>query len=54
MRCAQAKVAESTENVAWFDTDDYSTQDAGHYDASGLADIGNRFAKKYKEIVNNQ
>lgn len=54
VRDAQAKVAESTENVAWFDTDDCSTQDAGHYDASGLADIGNRFAKKYKEIVNNQ
>ena len=47
VRDAQVKIAESTENVTWFDTDDCSMLNAGHYDATGLAVIGERFAHAY-------
>jgi len=51
VRDAQVNVAESTDNVAWFDTDDCSMLNAGHYNASGLVEIGNRFAEKYRELI---
>jgi len=54
VRDAQVKVAKSTKNVAWFDTDECSMLNAGHYDAKGLADIGKRFAEKYQEIISNK
>tara|TARA_B000000557_G_C20723891_1_gene421336 strand:+ start:21 stop:857 length:837 start_codon:yes stop_codon:yes gene_type:complete len=54
VRDAQVRIADSTNNVAWFDTDDCSMQDEGHYDADGLETIGRRFAKKYRETINKQ
>lgn len=53
VRKAQINVAQNTENVAWFDTDDCSMMEhpKGHYDAAGLIEIGKRFARTYKEIV---
>jgi hypothetical protein len=51
VRDAQVNVAKSTDNVAWFDTDDCSMLNPGHYNAAGLIEIGKRFAEKYKEIV---
>jgi hypothetical protein len=50
VRKAQVKVAETTESVGWFDTDDCSMFN-GHYDTAGLIEIGKRFASKYTEIV---
>ena len=54
VRDAQVRIGDSANNVTWFDTDDCSMQDAGHYDANGLKTIGRRFAKKYKETINKQ
>jgi len=54
VRNAQVKIAESGQNVTWFDTDDFTMFNEGHYDANGLADIGTRFAEKYLEIAGNK
>ncbi len=51
VRDAQVNVAKSTDNVAWFDTDDCSMLNPGYYNAAGLIEIGKRFAEKYKDIV---
>ena len=51
VRKAQVKVAESTKNAAWFNTDDCSMFNKGHYNMAGLVKIGERFAAKYQEIV---
>jgi hypothetical protein len=51
VRAAQVKVAESAGNAAWFNTDDCSMFNKGHYDMNGLIKIGKRFAEKYKEII---
>ncbi len=51
VRDAQVKIAESDKNTGWFDTDDLSMRNAGHYDAAGLIEIGKRFAKKYQELT---
>jgi hypothetical protein len=48
-RDAQVERAESNERVEWFDTDDLSLLDPGHYEAEGLIEIGNRFANKLAE-----
>ena len=53
VRDAQVRIADSTNNVAWFDTDDCSMQDEGHYDEDGLETIGRRFAK-HRESINKQ
>ena len=48
VRDAQVKVAEATNNVEWFDTDDAPIVDPksnpGHYNSAGLIEIGKRFA----------
>ncbi len=46
VRDAQSNVAEATDGVAWFDTDDCTMVNAGHYDSAGLIEIGKRFAAK--------
>ena len=45
VRDAQRRVAETTPNVEWFDTDGYSLFNAGHYDGPGLIEMGKDFAK---------
>jgi hypothetical protein len=54
VRDAQVKIAGADKNVGWFDTDDCSMLNAGHYNAAGLIDIGKRFAVEYKKIVINE
>ena len=51
VRDAQVKVAEDDKHCAWFDTDDCTMVNAGHYDAGGLVVIGKRFAEKYVELT---
>jgi hypothetical protein len=51
VREAQVKVATHTPHVAWFDTDDCTMMDPGHYDAAGLIEIGKRFARGYEAVV---
>lgn len=51
VRDAQVKVASADKNIGWFDTDDCSMINAGHYDAAGLIEIGKRFAEEYKKIA---
>jgi hypothetical protein len=51
VRDAQVKVAESDQNAGWFDTDDCSMHNAGHYDAAGLVEIGKRFAATLQEVT---
>lgn len=55
IRDAQVKVAEETGNVAWFDTDDCPIVDPvknrGHYNATGLIEIGKRFAAAYTKMT---
>lgn len=50
VRDAQVKIAESDPNAAWFDTDDLTMRNAGHYDAAGLLEIGKRFAASYQKL----
>lgn len=45
VRDAQQKIAEDTEGVEWFDTDDYPMVNAGHYNGEGLVIMGKAFAK---------
>ena len=45
VRAAQETVAGDTENVAWFDTDDFDRINKGHYNHDGQIDLGNAFAK---------
>jgi hypothetical protein len=52
VRDAQKEMGESMEQVAWFDTDDCSMLNAGHYDADGLILIGKRFAETYTAMLN--
>lgn len=54
VRDAQVKVAKSTENVTWFDTDDCERVNEGHYSSSGLIEIGKRFAAGYSELTGNR
>ena len=51
VRDAQVKVAESDKNCEWFDTDDCSLFNPGHYDGPGLIVIGNRFAEKLLKVI---
>ena len=51
VRDAQVKVADTDQNVGWFDTDNCSMANAGHYDAAGLIEIGKRFAATFQEVV---
>jgi hypothetical protein len=53
VRDAQVKIATLIKNVTWFDKDDCSMLNAGHYNAAGLADIGKRFTAKYQEVISN-
>ena len=46
VRDAQSKIADTSEGVEWFDTDDCTMVNAGHYDSNGLIEIGKRFAEK--------
>jgi len=50
VRDAQVELAESAERIEWFDTDDLSLLDPGHYDADGLIEVGNRFAQKIIDL----
>jgi len=54
VRDAQVKVGETVKFAGWFDTDDCSMANAGHYDAAGLIEIGKRFAEKYKEVISRK
>ena len=51
VRAAQENLAKTMKNVAWFNTDDCTLFNAGHYDSGGLIVIGDRFAKAYSELV---
>lgn len=51
VRDAQVKIAGTDKNIGWFDTDDCSMLNAGHYDAAGLIEIGKRFAVEYMRIT---
>ena len=52
VRAAQESVAKTMRRVAWFDTDDCSMFNAGHYDSAGLIVIGKRFAEEYVKMLN--
>ena len=54
VRDAQVKVGDTVKFAGWFDTDDCSMVNAGHYDAAGLIEIGKRFAEKYKEVISKE
>ena len=48
VRTAQVDIADSTENVEWFDTDSYNPLiNGGHYDTAGQIGIGIDFAETY-------
>ena len=51
VRDAQVKIAESASDIAWINTDDCKLQYAGHYGASGVILIGERFAKSYQKMM---
>ncbi|HIL12008.1 MAG TPA: hypothetical protein EYG11_25255 [Candidatus Latescibacteria bacterium] len=51
VRNAQVKIAESTANVTWFETDTLERENHGHYHSKGLVTIGHRFATGYAEIT---
>lgn len=51
VRTAQQKVAEATDGVDWFDTDDYSMMNAGHYSGPGLINMGKDFAKAITKLL---
>lgn len=46
-RTAQQVVAEKTEGVYWFDTDDIQRSGNGHYTTAGQIELGRRFAKVF-------
>lgn len=50
VRDAQVKIAGAVKNVGWFDTDDCSMANEGHYNGAGLIEIGKRFAAGYQRI----
>ena len=54
VRDAQERLAQTMRRVAWFDTDDCSMVNAGHYDSAGLIEIGKRFADKYEQTSKPQ
>lgn len=54
VRAAQESMAKDMKNVAWFDTDDYEKQNAGHYNAKGLVRMGNDFAKGLLEMTQTE
>jgi hypothetical protein len=55
VRAAQAKVAESTPGVSWFDTDSFSVVDPvenpGHYGTQGQLEMGRAFADSILELL---
>lgn len=50
VRDAQVKIGNSGKINAWFDTDDLSMRNPGHYDGAGLLEIGKRFAASLEKI----
>ncbi len=52
VRDAQESLAKTIKSVFWFDTDDCTMLNAGHYDSAGLIVIGNRFAESYGKMLN--
>lgn len=53
VREAQVEVANETEYVAWFDTDDSGKLiKGGHYTSDGLIKIGKNFSAKYIYMIN--
>ena len=50
VRDAQGKVADSSQSIGWFDTDDCELRNKGHYNAVGLVTIGKRFADAYEAL----
>ena len=50
VRDAQVKIAESSDTIAWFDTDDCALLNQGHYNSTGLFTVGERFAKAYQQF----
>lgn len=48
VREVQVRIASADKNAAWFDTDDCTLINEGHYDAAGLVEIGHRFAREYR------
>lgn len=53
VRDAQVNIAKADKSVHWFDTDDCSMLNAGHYNAAGLIEIGKRFAATFQKVASN-
>lgn len=53
VRDAQVEVADKTESVSWFDTDDCGQLiKGGHYTSAGLIKIGKKFAEQFDDMIN--